>query len=82
MAVIRRDYSMTGEETRRAVEGGLADAEWYRPPIDPDRLHELTARTNRRAARDTLLWLALLAGTGTLAWLTLGSWWAAQKPRL
>ena len=76
MAVARRDYSLTGVETRRAFERGLAEAEWYRPPIDGDRLHELMARHNMRAARDTTLWLGLLVGTGLLAWFALGSWWA------
>ncbi len=76
MTAVRRDYSLTGDESRRAVDRGLAEAAWYRPPIDADRLHELTARTNWRAARDTLLWLALLAGTGTAAWFALGTWWA------
>ncbi len=76
MTAVRRDYSLTGDESRRAVERGLAEAAWYRPPIDADRLHELTARTNWRAARDTLLWLALLAGTGIAAWFALGTWWA------
>lgn len=76
MAITRRDYSLTGEESLRAVELGLVEAQWYRPPIDSDRLHRLMARNNRRAARDTALWLALLAGTGTIAWFALGSWWA------
>ena len=44
----------------RAIELGLADAQWYRPPIDPLRLQALTTRTNGRAARDVVLWLALL----------------------
>jgi MocE subfamily Rieske [2Fe-2S] domain protein len=76
VAVPRRDYSLTGVESRRAFARGLADAEWYRPPIDADRLHELMARSNGRAARDTLLWLAMLAGAGTWAWLALGTLWA------
>jgi MocE subfamily Rieske [2Fe-2S] domain protein len=76
VAVARRDYTLTGAESQRAVERGLVDAEWYRPPIDADRLHELMARTNGRAARDTLVWLALLVGSGTWAWLALGSAWA------
>ncbi len=75
-AAARRDYSLTGPEAGRAAARGLVEADWYRPPIDPDRLHELAARTNRRAAVDTALWLGLLAGTGALAWLALGSWWA------
>ena len=76
MAVTGRDYALTGEESRRAVERGLAEADWYRPPLDDDRLHQLMARNNWRAGRDTVVWLALLAVTGTLAWFALGSWWA------
>ena len=74
--VRRRDYTLTGAETHAAAERGLVDAEWYRPPIDADRLHELTSRTNRRAARDTIAWVGLLAASGTWAWFALGSWWA------
>jgi Na+-transporting NADH:ubiquinone oxidoreductase subunit F len=76
MVAIRRDYSLTGEESRRAADKGLVEAEWYRPALDADRLHELMARTNARAARDTTLWLALLAAAGIWAWFSLGSWWA------
>ena len=72
----RRDYGLTGADSRRAVELGLADAQWYRPPIDPHRLQALTTRSNGRAARDVVLWLAVLAGAGLLAWWSLGSWWA------
>jgi fatty acid desaturase/nitrite reductase/ring-hydroxylating ferredoxin subunit len=72
----RRDYSLTGVEAERAVRAGLADAQWYRPPIDAERLQDLMARTNGRAARDVVLWLVLLVAAGVLAFLALGSWWA------
>ena len=72
----RRDYSLDGEETRRAIAAGLADGQWYEPPIDPERLRQLTARRNARPAADTALWLALVAGTGAAAFLSLGTWWA------
>jgi Na+-transporting NADH:ubiquinone oxidoreductase subunit F len=71
-----RDYSLTGPEGAAAVAAGLADAEWYRPPIDADRLRSLMERTNGRAARDTALWFCLLVGTGTLAFISLGTWYA------
>jgi Na+-transporting NADH:ubiquinone oxidoreductase subunit F len=71
-----RDYGLTGSDSRRAVELGLADAQWYRPPIDAERLQALTTRGDGRAARDVVLWLALLIGTGTLAWLSIWSWWS------
>lgn len=71
-----RDYSLTGERAQQAVSLGLADAEWYRPPIDPARLRELMTRRNGPAIRDTTLWLLLLVGAGFLAFGALGSWWA------
>lgn len=74
--VAPRDYSLTGVDAREAIARGLAEAEWYRPPIAPARMEQLTARTDARAARDTILWVALLALTGWLAWNALGSWWA------
>ena len=71
-----RDYSLTGPEAAKARERGLAEATWFRPAIDPERLRDLSQRSDRRAAADTLLWLGLLAGTGLWAWFARGSWWA------
>ncbi|MEY2554210.1 MAG: hypothetical protein QOC57_2070 [Ilumatobacteraceae bacterium] len=73
---MHRDYSLTGPESHRAIERGLADADWYRPPIDSGRLQELMVRRDRRTAMHTLLWLALLFGSGVAAYELLGSWWA------
>jgi Na+-transporting NADH:ubiquinone oxidoreductase subunit F len=71
-----RDYSLTGPEGAVAIAAGLADAEWYRPPIDADRLRRLMQRTNWRAACDTTLWFVLLVGIGTAAFISLGTWYA------
>ena len=71
-----RDYGLTGVESSLAVEQGLAEAEWFRPPLDADRLRELQQRNNHRAAVDTAVWLGLLALFGVAAWRSLGSWWA------
>ena len=76
MTAVVRDYGLTGSDSRLAIERGLVEAEWFRPPIDPERLRALQARTNARAARDTVLWLGLLAVFGYFAFRTLGSWWA------
>ncbi len=76
MNAVVRDYGLVGEDSRDAFDKGLAEAEWFRPPIDAQRLRELQVRTNARAARDTLLWLGLLVGFGYLAYQSLGSWWA------
>ena len=74
MTTITRDYSLQGAETDRAFERGLAEAQWYRPPIDPARLRDLSLRTNGRAARDTALWLGLIVGFGLLTWALRDSW--------
>ncbi|MDP9463684.1 MAG: fatty acid desaturase, partial [Actinomycetota bacterium] len=71
-----RDYGLTGPDSQRAVDNGLADAQWYRPPIDPARLQALMTRRNGRTAVHTGLWLVLLVGAGVIAYRTLGSWWA------
>ncbi len=71
-----RDYRVGGPEAARAESAGLVEAEWFRPPIDPERLRELQVRGNVRAGVDTVAWLALLGGFGYLAFISLGSWWA------
>ncbi|WP_420437569.1 fatty acid desaturase [Candidatus Poriferisocius sp.] len=76
MAVAARDYRVGGPEADRAAAAGLVEAEWFRPPIDPERLRQLQVRGNFRAAADTVAWLGLLAGFGYLALISLGTWWA------
>jgi len=71
-----RDYTLTGQDSTLAVERGLVEAEWFRPPIDGERLRALQVRNNARAARDTIMWLGLLAVFGYLAFRALGTWWA------
>ena len=69
-----RDYDLAGQESAKAVTVGLADADWYRSPISPDLLRQLSERSDGRAAFDALLWVGLLVGSGLTAFLTLGSW--------
>lgn len=71
-----RDYSLTGEESRRAVEAGLAAAEWYHTDVPRKVMKGLMQRSDGPAMRDTLLWLGLhiaFAAGGILLW---GTWWA------
>lgn len=75
-AVKRRDYRLTGPEKTLAQAKGLVDAQWYATPIPRQRLKELMKRKDGPAIRDTILWLALMAGTGTLAYISWGTWWA------
>lgn len=70
------DYSLTGENATKAIERGLAEAEWYQTPVPRAQLRRLLERKNGPAIRDTLLWFGLLglSALGTIAlW---GTWWA------
>ena len=71
----RRDYSLVGESSRRAVETGLASAEWYHSDVPRKTMKELMQRADHPAMRDTLIWLGVLivsAAGGIAFW---GTWW-------
>ena len=71
----KRDYSLVGESSRRAVETGLASAQWYHTEIPRAVMKDLMKRKDGPALRDTLIWLGLLiltAAGGIWFW---GSWW-------
>ncbi len=72
----KRDYSLVGEDTRRAVEIGLAAAEWYHTDVPRQAMKELMQRRDAPAIRDTVLWavLHLLAAAGGVYFW--GTWWA------
>ena len=70
-----RDYGLLGEESRRAVDNGLAGAAWRLSPVDRDELLALMRRRNNPAAFHTVLWLVLLVASGAWLWLTWVSWW-------
>ncbi|MFO1058702.1 MAG: fatty acid desaturase [Dongiaceae bacterium] len=71
-----RDYSLTGPQREAAIAAGLANAKWYASPVPRKQLKALMQRRDGPALRDTAIWLALLAGTGTAGALLWGSWWA------
>jgi fatty acid desaturase len=71
-----RDYSLTGESARRAVEMGLAAADWYHTDVPRKVMKDLMQRRDAPAIRDTLIWAGLhvlLAAGGIWFW---GSWWS------
>lgn len=70
------DYSLTGENAARAVEAGLAEADWYRTPLPRAAMRELLHRRNGPALRDTALLAGLLAGSGYAFAVLWGTWWA------
>lgn len=71
-----KDYSLTGVNAARAIERGLAEAEWYTCDIPRETLRALLTRRNGPAIRDTLIWFALITVSAGAAWMSWGSWWA------
>lgn len=73
----QRDYSLLGPDARRAVETGLAAAEWYHSDVPRKDMKALMQRSDQPAIRDTLILLgamAAFAGLGLYLW---PSWWSA-----
>ena len=58
----QRDYSLVGADSRRAVEIGLASAEWYHSEVPRAVMKDLMKRSDSPAIRDTVIWFALLIG--------------------
>ncbi len=71
-AITRRNHSLTGPEAARAAKRGLVDAAWFQPRVVPSVLRDLQQRSDGRAARDTVLWLALIVVSAWVAWWSLG----------
>ena len=71
------DYSLTGENASRAVNRGLAEADWYQCPVPRATMRKLLERRDGPALRDTLLWFALILASGYATFALWGSWWAA-----
>ena len=71
------DYSLTGENASRAVERGLAEAEWYQCPVPRATMRKLLERRDGPALRDTIIWFSLILGTAYATYALWGSWWAA-----
>jgi fatty acid desaturase len=71
----KRDYSLVGESTRRAIETGLASAEWYHTDVPRKVMKELMQRTDGPAIRDTIIWFAAILGSAAGAIYFWGTWW-------
>ena len=71
------DYSLTGHNAERAVELGLAEADWYQSPLPRATMRKFLERRDGPAIRDTLLLIAILGATGYATAALWGSWWAA-----
>ncbi len=72
----RRDYSLLGPDARRAVETGLAAAEWYHTDVPRKDMKALMQRTDGPAIRDTVILygcMIVFAGIGIALWPSLWS---------
>jgi len=70
------DYSLTGVNATLAVEKGLAEADWYQCPVPREDMRRLLERRDGPAIRDTILWCALILGSGYGTYALWGTWWA------
>jgi fatty acid desaturase len=70
-----RNYSLNGEETKKAFDKSLVRAEWYRTEIPRDKLKQLMKRKDGPAIRDTSIWLAMLFIFGYMVYVSWGTWW-------
>jgi fatty acid desaturase len=70
-----RDYSLVGESSKRAVEMGLASAEWYHTDVPRATMKELMQRKDGPAFRDTIIWIVLILGSALGGIMTWGTWW-------
>ena len=71
----KRDYSLLGPDGARAVEIGLAAAQWYHTDVPRKEMKALMQRSDGPAIRDTLILygaMILFAGIGIAFW---PSWW-------
>ncbi len=70
------DYSLVGENASKAVEMGLAEADWYQCPVPRNVMRGLLERKDAPAIRDTLIWFALIIGCAVATVALWGSAWA------
>lgn len=70
------DYSLTGENATRAIERGLAEADWYQSPVPRTTMRKLLERHDGPGIRDCIIWFGLIIGSGVATWMLWPSWWA------
>ena len=67
----KRDYSLLGPNAARAVENGLAAADWYHTDITRQQMKSLMKREDQPAIRDTLILfgaMLVFAAIGVALW--------------
>jgi fatty acid desaturase len=71
------EYRLVGGAGESAQAAGLVNADWFKPAVPRPVLKALMQRSDAPAIRDTVLWYALIIGSGVLAWYAWGTAWAA-----
>lgn len=71
----KRDYSLLGPDGARAVETGLAAAEWYHTDVPRKVMKDLMQRSDQPAIRDTLLLYGCMVGFAAGGIALWGTWW-------
>lgn len=62
-------YRLIGGASEAAKAAGLVNAVWYKCAVPRAMMKALMQRSDGRAIRDTLIWYAAIAASGTLAWI-------------
>lgn len=70
------DYSLTGENAKKSLELGLAEADWYQSPLPRATMRQLLKRKDGPAIWDTLLLITILVSMAVFTVILWGSWWA------
>ena len=72
----RRDYNLLGADARRAVDSGLAAAEWYHTEVARKDIKALMQRSNQPAIRDTIVLYGAMIALATIGWQLWPSLWS------
>lgn len=72
---INFDYSLVGENATKAIELGLAEADWYQSSIARKTMRKLLIRKDGPAIKDTLLLLSILIITAITTISLWGTIW-------
>ena len=73
----KRDYSLLGEDGRRAVEAGLAAAEWYHTNVPRKAMKDLMQRSDQPAIRDSVIYYGAMIVLVVIGWALWPSLWSA-----
>jgi len=71
---VPRDYSLLGDDAKRAVTDGLVTKDWYRTPVDRKIMKQLMKRADQPAIRDTVILFGCMVLFAGIAIALMPSW--------